>query len=351
MNRYRGILCAAGLLVCCGLLLVCAGGCASVVLRDKGAGLSGTLWWLTPDDLALSASAWEEELDHLQALGIDTIILNGPYAGPEGGTAFDALLERLDARGLRVYLDTLSAPHWWTLEAAGEEARRASDRAAALQQAYGHYASFTGFYIPYECYVMWGPQGALVRDLYVGVSEGCKAAAPKKPVMISPFFRLDEECYLGDFQWASPEEYAAFWRDILSASSIDIVALQDSGEHLSCYTLAQRRPFFEAMAQACSATGTLLWANVESGELDVASLEDYVARFGLKTSVNSPETQPFWRAVPAEKFRAKLSLAQEYTDTAITWGYREFLRPSRGPVAAQAHTEYARIPAQRRGGR
>ncbi|HPJ98398.1 MAG TPA: DUF4434 domain-containing protein [Candidatus Hydrogenedentes bacterium] len=315
-------------------------------MRDGGARLSGTLWWLTPDDLALSASAWEEELDHLQALGIDTIIFNGPFAGPEGGAAFDALLERLDVRGLHVYLDMLSAPDWWRLEGAGEEVRRASDRATALQQAYGHHASFTGFYIPYECYVMWGRQGALVRDLYAGVSDGCKMAAPEKPVMISPFFRLDKACYLGDFQWATPEEYAVFWRDILSAASIDIVALQDSGEHLSSYTLAQRRPFFEAMAQACSATGTSLWANVESGELHVASLEDYAARFGLKTPVNSPETEPFWRAVPAEKFRAKLSMAGEYTDTAITWGYREFLRPSRGLEAAQAYDGYVRVFAR-----
>jgi hypothetical protein len=100
------------------------------------------------------------------------------------------------------------------------------------------------------------------------------------------------------------------------------------------------------MAQACSATGTSLWANVESGELHVASLEDYAARFGLKTPVNSPETEPFWRAVPAEKFRAKLSMAGEYTDTAITWGYREFLRPSRGLEAAQAYDGYVRVFAR-----
>ncbi len=343
MSRYFTVNWAGGLLFCCGIFATGVCGCASLSGAGGEARLAGTLWWLTPDDLALPETAWEEELDQLQALGMDTIIFNGPYAGPEGGGAFDALLDRLDARGLHVYLDTLAAPNWWTLEGAGNEVRRGTERAVLLQETYGHHASFAGFYIPYECYVMWDRQGALAHDLYVGVSRGCKAAAPDKPVMISPFFRLDEGCYLGDFRWATPEAYSDFWKGILGAAFIDIVALQDSGEHLACYTLAQRRPFFEAMAAACAATGTAFWANVESGELNVTSVEDYVARFGLKTHVNSPETAPFWRAVPAEKFRAKLELAGDYTDTSITWGYREFLRSSGDATAAQAYGEYARI--------
>jgi len=50
--------------------------------------------------------------------------------------------------------------------------------------------------------------------------------------------------------------------------------------------------------------------------------------------------------VPADKFRAKLGLAGDYTDTAITWGYREFLRPSRDTTAAQAYEEYTRVFAR-----
>ena len=40
-------------------------------------------------------------------------------------------------------------------------------------------------------------------------------------------------------------------------------------------------------------------------ELEVASLDDYVARFGLKTHVNDPSTTPAWRGVPADKLDAK----------------------------------------------
>ena len=55
---------------------------------------------------------------------------------------------------------------------------------------------------------------------------------------------------------------------------------------------------------------------------------DCVARFGLKTHVNDPRTRPYWRGVPVEKLAAKLRFVRAYTPTAITWGYREFIRPA-----------------------
>ncbi|MFO7974285.1 MAG: DUF4434 domain-containing protein [Candidatus Hydrogenedentota bacterium] len=338
-NLFRRLLAV----VACAGISVPLCGCASLGVRSGSAQLTGVLWWLTPHDLTLSEGAWNKELDYIQTLGIDTIIFNGPYAGPKGGAAFETLLERLDAREMHVYLDTLATPQWWTLDNVDDEVRRACDRAALLEQRYGRHASVAGFYIPYECYVMWNAQRDLVSSLYADVSRCCKTIAPQKKVMISPFFILDEAGYLGDFRWATPEEYQSFWQTVLTQASIDIVALQDSGEHLACYTLEQRRPFFDAMQSACDATGVTLWANVESGEVNVASLEEYVRRFGLKTPVNSPKTTPFWRAVPPEKFSAKLDFAGEYTDKAITWGYREFLRPSRDNTAAEAYLGYARL--------
>jgi hypothetical protein len=322
-------------------VLLC--GCASVGTTGGPARLRGTLWWLTSEDLELSDGAWEKELDAVQSLGMDTLIFNVPYAGPQGGDSFEMLLGRLDARGMHVYLDTLATSEWWMLDTAAEEVTRACDRAVLLHQRYGGHPSFMGFYIPYECYVMWGTQRDLVTTLYTEISRGCKTIAPGKRVMISPFFILDDEGNLGDFRWAAPDEYRSFWQSILAEASIDIVALQDSGEHLACYTLEQRRPFFQAMHSACAATGTTLWANVESGELNVASLEEYVRRFGRKTHVNSPKTTPFWRAVPAERFLDKLTLAGDYTNDAITWGYREFLRPSRGATAEKAYQEYVSV--------
>jgi hypothetical protein len=318
--------------------------CATVNRTGSRAHLAGVLWWLSPADAARSVDAWQDDLDALDALGMDLFIFTGPYAGsePEMGQAdpFDTLLGELDRRGMRVYLSTLQAPEWWTFPDPAPEIERAAQRIESLERRYGHHASVEGFYIPYECYVLWGPVAETTNGLYRGVSAACKRTAPAKKTLISPFFILDDRQLLGDFRWATPNEYEAFWTDILRDSGIDIVALQDSGEHLACYTFEQRAPFFAAMRSACDATGTTFWANVETGELNVSSLEDYVARFGLRTHVNDPKTTPFWRGVPAEKLTDKLTFAHRYTHTAITWGYREFVRPSNDDMAANLYLEY-----------
>lgn len=331
--------------------LTIACGCATLGARGPSADLVGTLWWLTPTDAAMPLPEWREDFDNLQSLGMNIIVFNGPYVGQdlEAGAAdpLVPILEEAGRRGIKCYLDTLSAPNWWTLDGPAPEIERARARIALLMERYGALVAFHGFYIPYETYMNWGGQAELTRALYVEISRACHAADPSRPVMISPFFILDSRGYLGDFRWATPDEYAAYWEAILRDAEINIVALQDSGEHLSCYSMDERRPFFDAMKRACDAADVDLWANVETGELAVASLEDYVARFGLKTHVNDPVTQPFWRGVPAERLAAKLALAGEYTPTAITWGYREYVRPRLGSVAAQLYEDYCTMLEKR----
>jgi hypothetical protein len=323
---------------------------ASGVEGKRGsARLRGTLWWVVPEQAAWSAEQWAPELDSIQSLGMDTLILNGPYVGAEDVSDADdpvqVLFREAARRKLRIFVDTLAAPEWWKLEDAEPEIARAKARIERLERRYGRFESFAGFYIPYELYVMWDEQARLIRTLYREVAAACKATAPARPVLISPFFILDREGFLGDFRWAEPDEYEAFWRGVLREAAVDIVALQDSGEHLSFYTMEQRRPFLAAMKSACEATGKTFWVNVETGELAVEGYEDYVRRFGRKTHVNSPATAPFWRAVPAEKLRAKLELAGEFSDTAITWGYREFVRPSLGPAEEGVYRGYREVLA------
>lgn len=328
-------------------MVLLSAGCATANHSNARAHLAGVLWWLSPVDAARGVDAWQEDLDALDALGMNLLIFTGPYAGvePAAGEAdpFDALLGEFDRRGMRVYLSTMQAPAWWTVADTAPEIARARERIASLERRYGAHPSFEGFYIPYECYCMWGAAAEIPKQLYAGVSAACKEIAPDKKTMISPFFILDEQQLLGDFRWATPQEYELFWTEILRASAIDTVALQDSGEHLSCYTFEEREPFFAAMRAACNETDTAMWANVETGELNVASLEDYVARFGFRTHVNDPKTAPFWRGVPGEKLVAKLRFARPYARTAITWGYREFARPSNGELARGLYLEYCAV--------
>lgn len=303
--------------------------------------LAGTLWWVSPAETQDVQAVWNAELDALEALGMDLIVLNGPYVDE---AFLNAFLPLAAERGVRVFIDTLQAPEWWTLEDPGDEIARACARIDRLHAACGAHRSFAGWYIPYELYVFWDAQADLVARLYGEIAAHAKRAAPEKSVMISPFFILDRDGVLGSFRWAEPAEYQAFWTDLLRrAPDIDIVALQDSGEHLSFYTLDDRRPFFAAMKAACDAAGAELWANIETGELHVESFDDYIRRFGRGVHVNDPRTESHWRGVPAEKFAAKRAFAAEFAGTAVTWGYREFLRPGRGPEAAALHESYRAV--------
>lgn len=315
------------------LCLILVSGCAQVP-SQRQARLIGCLWYIAPAQSPAGFNLNAAERDAIQGLGMRLVVLNGPWFGAPVPSGVEDPTERLfaeaDRRHLELFVDTGATAEWWALTNANPEVARARGRIQSLHQRYGHHRSFTGFYVPYETYVMWGAQRELARTLYRDVAAACKAVAPEKPVMISPFFILDEQHLLGDFRWATPAEYAAFWTEVLQGSAMDIVALQDRGEHLAYYPDEQCAPFFAAMKQACVATGKQLWANVESGELAVDSPEDYLARFGRKTHVNDSRTEPHWRGVPAEKFAAKLRFVRAYTPTAITWGYREFVRPGSG---------------------
>lgn len=326
-------------------ILLCAG--PRLFAEPAPARLVGSLWYTGPADAQRSPDAWRGDLDALQALGMDLLVLSGSFVeeavpeDPETQRAepMKALFDEADRRGIRLFINTLSMSDWWAQADAGPECTRAGKCIRTIAKRYGAHKSFVGWYIPYELYMFWGRQADLIRTLYREVSHLCKDALDK-PVMISPFFILDKAQHLGDFRWATPEEYQAFWTDLLKQTSIDIVALQDSGEHLSYYTMEDRRPFFTAMKGACDATGKTFWANIETGELEAKSPEDYVARFGDKTHVNDPKLAAFWRGVPAAKLEEKRRFAGTFTATAITWGYQEFVAPSSRPGAQALYDSY-----------
>lgn len=336
------------------LLILMATGCQPIhtARAHPQARLVGTLWWMSPKDLNRPITAWQTELDQLQALGLRLLVLNGPFVGenPPAGTPdpLEAFFAEADRRGLSIYVDTLAAPNWWTLTDPATEIARARTRVEALARRYGKHPSFTGWYLPYELYVMWDAPAELIAALYRDISTACKQVSPDKPVMISPFFILDQAGYLGSFRWAAPAEYQQFWTALLQQTQVDIVALQDSGEHLSCYTMDERRPFLAAMKAACATAHKKFWVNIEVGELGVESLSAYTNRFGYKTSVNDPRTTAAWRGIAPDKLRQKLELAGDYTDTAISWGYQQFIRPALGPEAEQLHESYRSMLMTRR---
>ena len=114
--------------------------------------------------------------------------------------------------------------------------------------------------------------------------------------------------------------------------------LQDSGEHFSYVTNAQRRPFFEAMHAACNAAGATLFGNVEVAEFLCESPEEYVKLYGRKH--HATVKNPPWRAVPITRLEEKLSIASEFSERIVCWGYQQYGMPALGDKAQAWCDEY-----------
>lgn len=268
----------------------------------------------------------------MQAAGLETLLLNGiqhHLQGLEDHAGDDRLdwpLGELDRRGMTAILETYTGHLWygdWNLEREIDGNRKVISE---LGRRYGKHPSFYGFYIGYEIYLVWGEQSQWIRKLYTAIAALCRKVAPDKKVAISPFFILDDRKRLGSFRYAQPEEYEAWWTETLRQSGIDILALQDSGEHISFYTIEQRRPFLAAGRQACTNAGKTFWVNVETGHLRCENWTAYLRDFNCP--VNDPKTQNAWEAVPQESLEAKLRLAAQYGERIITWGYQQYLSPT-----------------------
>jgi hypothetical protein len=309
-------------------------------------GLDGCLYWLDGTSQKWTSDEWKQQVAHMSKAGLRHVIIVGPAVQEKEETpgpmtlAADRFLAACEGTDLRVYISLWSHPLWygrWDLKEELTTNQHAVERLAAR---YGKHLNFAGWYIPHEIYVVWGEQAKYIADLYGGLSKICKQATPNAKVILSPFFILDREGYLGSFRFAEPLEYETFWFELLRQTQIDVVALQDSGEHLSFYNLDDRRPFMAAMKRACARANKTPWINIETGELHVETFADYEKKFGRKTSVNDAKTQGHWRVVPPDKLRKKVALAREFAETTITWGYREYWDPMRGPDARKAYEAY-----------
>ncbi len=298
---------------------------------------------LRPFDAQMTASQWETELDDERAIGHDLLWLSHITPVLDGTASGDMVRFVLDAchrRGMRVLLDTGSTHNWYGTLDVEDETANVGRWIDAIGQRYGRHPAFWGWYIPHEIYMCWDRMDAYIQQLYPALVQRCKQALPTKPVTLSPFFILDNQQVFGQFRYAEPDEYGKYWQRLIRRSGFDVIMLQDSGEHFSYVTSAQRRPFLEAMRTACQRAGARYWINVETAEFDCPSIEEYVNRYGRvhhSTVPNAP-----WRAVPIDRLADKLRLAAEYAERIVSWGYVQFGRPSLSPDAANWYGDYQR---------
>lgn len=298
----------------------------------------------------ITKEEWIRRLDDMQGIGLNLLfIFEGVNEGlRRKAIAAPDLLELIfsecDRRRMEVMI---SASGWADWQVGGIDVSREMQLVEAttkeIYTRYGSHSSLSGWYLPYECCVSRGHWGGVLRELYRVSAEHCKSLTPRLPVVISPFFVPDTVDKCMEFSYTEPSEYVDYWSDVLSCAKIDILALQDNGgQHLSCFTEKDTRPFIEAFAKACVNAGTKFWGNVETGEFPVADLDDLVRRFGAKADVGDPDPKfrANWQAVPIDRLIRKLELISRLSVRNVSWGYFEFYNPSEGDLPRTAYENY-----------
>jgi len=301
--------------------------------------ISGPLWWLDAAESAKrGVSGWRDELDRQRKIGFDLLWLtNAPAALDHPDDPLGKLMDLCARRKVQVILDTGSTGMWYGKLDLPKELEVCRGNIKRIGERFAGHPAFYAWYIPHEIYMCWGEFAAYIDGLYPALTESCRTASDL-PVTLSPFFILDRDKVFGDFRYNEPDEYRRFWARLIRKSGLDVIMLQDSGEHFSYVTNEQRRPFFKAMHGACRDAGARLWGNVETAEYVCPSIEEYVRLYG-RVHHSAAKGLP-WRPVPIERLKEKLALAAEFSERIVTWGYREFCRPSIGPAAEKWYADY-----------
>ena len=206
--------------------------------------ISGTLWWCSPEQSRnWGATGWIKELQEQLELGFDLLwLVQGPrLIGNE--FSLRQLLDVCAHRQIQVIVDTGSTSNWYAPLDLKRELELCRRNIGAVGEELAGHPAFFGWYIPHEIYMDWGVMHDYVSHLYPALVEACKRAAAL-PVTLSPFFILDRTKVFGDFRFNEPDEYEEDRGKLIRKSGLDIVMMQDSGEHFSYVQDAQRRPLF-----------------------------------------------------------------------------------------------------------
>jgi hypothetical protein len=299
---------------------------------NKNVKIRGSLYYLGN---AFSSKNFSEELDAEQAIDFDILWLSG-YMFRYESLKNEQIIEYLetifseaDNRGMRVIVEIMGTADWYKIWDCEGEIAKDKKIINILIEKFTHHKSFFGFYLGYEVYITRGNESIYCKELFKNISKYCHEKHPESMVCISPFFILDKYEVLGPYPYAEPEEYCTYWNSMLEDAEIDVVMLQDSGEHTSFITIEDRRPFFEAVKKACDKQNIQLWANIELGEIDVKNFEelrDYRGGYGCHED-NAKMEQSKWTGIELNKLDKKIKLGLEYCTNLVSWGYQQFMSP------------------------
>ncbi len=303
--------------------------------------IRGTLWWMNNNQIdTWSKDRFVQEIQAQQDVGFNLLwLLNTPQltdiaikAEAEGKPrdVLQWIFQIADEKGMHIIIDlNQNGGDLYRKMTAEEMVARTKPYIQTFYTRYGTHPSFYGWYLNNEINPLRSSdevESRFWREAWKGIVRECHRVARGSLVTISPFFLLDKDGVRG-FVYLLPDEYEEWWSITLKETGIDILMLQDSGEHMGFYTLEQREPFMAAFARACRKAGTRFWVNVESAQIDISGWDEY------RQIENSKEKKPImsswesWRFTPIDWLGKKLGLAARYSENIVNWGYYPFMNP------------------------
>ncbi|TZF81837.1 DUF4434 domain-containing protein [Pedobacter sp. BS3] len=268
------------------------------------------------------AKEWDRDFAHMQAIGIDTVILIrsgyrrfitypsaylqkqfGCYEPPVDLVAL--FLQLADKYGMKFYFGLYDSGHYWdtgNLQNEIDSNRYVIDE---VWKQYGHYKSFGGWYLSME--ISRRTKGA--TEAFRTLGEQCKGVSGGLPTLISPWIDGKKAVMAASGQLTkedavSIQEHEKEWSEIFSGiqGAVDAVAFQDG--HIDYHELDD---FFAVNKQMADRYGLQCWTNAESFDRDMP----------IK-----------FLPIKFEKLRLKLEAARRAGyDKAITFEFSHFMSP------------------------
>lgn len=241
----------------------------------------------------------------------------------KGADILEMIYSIADKKGMRVVSDlNMAGGAWYGTIGADSLIGNTKKYISEYHARYGQHPSFWGWYLNNEINPIKTTEiekSMFWRKVWKAIVDECHSVQRGSMVTISPFFLLDKDALRG-FEYLEPAEYEEWWAVTLAETGIDILMLQDSGEHLGFFTLAEREPFFAAFSRACKRAGAKLWMNVETGQVDAKDWDEALTMERNK--------QKKWEFTRIDWLAQKLELASKYGKGIVNWGYYPLMNPA-----------------------
>jgi hypothetical protein len=268
------------------------------------------------------AKEWEQDFQHMKAMGIDTVILircgyrkfityPSTYLMQKAGCyrppidLVELYLTLADQYQMQFYFGLYDSGHYWDTGDLRPEIEHNRFVIEEVWKQYGHHPSFRGWYLSTE--ISRRTIGAI--DAFRSLGLMCKQVSNQLPTFISPWIDgkkavMAAEASLSKEDAVSVLDHEKEWNEIFHGvqGAVDAVAFQDG--HIDYHELDT---FFNVNKKLAERYGMQCWTNAESFDRDMP----------IK-----------FLPIKFEKLRLKLEAARRAGyDKAITFEFSHFMSP------------------------